>query len=235
MNSSIIREEASDEMLRRSLVAYYEGNADRWEALLQFIDSEQKSPLALRHLDYFVVTYAEKHDTHYEIADHLGNHIPFYVHSEYKSQLKKYTKYRFDPFRRGKKIEFHGATTALKQMNFFRWAISGQVLAYAINNKETIIEEYKKDMKEAKEEAEIHNSNPANNAPRRRRSSKRRRVTARDKVRCFVYPQKVTLEFEIIQQPHKTFKSGDIPSWYRARKQPQLANSIGNNTYNENG
>ena len=65
------------------------------------------------------------------------------VHHSYKSQLKAYSKRRFDPFCRRKRISFDLGTygsvdTTIGQLNFFRWAIDNLVVQYLQNHREEI-------------------------------------------------------------------------------------------------
>ena len=65
----------------------------------------------------------------------------FLIHDNYKSQLKQYNKKNFDPFCRSKRIKFYYDTTSkekpyfdttVAQLNFFKWAISNNILDYII-------------------------------------------------------------------------------------------------------
>jgi hypothetical protein len=57
------------------------------------------------------------------------------VYSDYKSQLKAYSKKHFDPFCRRERISFFYNTessiiTTVGQLNFFKWAIENYILDY---------------------------------------------------------------------------------------------------------
>lgn len=168
--------------LEVSLINFYsEGPA--WEAVLPFLDSERHAPISLRLLDYFVVTYAKVHETWYTIVND-DQEAPFYVNSQYTTQLKRYTKSRFDPFCRGAKKEFRGCQTNLKQLNFFRWAITHHVIDYAVAHLADIAAAHKADLAASRD------------VPSRKR---RRGVTPTNiHVRCFVFGPNhhITLEFE---------------------------------------
>lgn len=186
------------ERLEASLIEFYSEEA-RWAEVLPFIDPDRQAPISLRLLDYFVVTYARVHDTNYVIADREGNEVPFYVNSQYCTQLKRYTKSKFDPFCRGVKRDFRGHQTNTKQLNFFRWAILHHVLTYAIDHLDEITTAHRADILLAK--------NP----------QKRRRITEVQKgtyVRCFIYgpESRITIEFESTR-PVKTFAPGELPAW----------------------
>ena len=57
------------------------------------------------------------------------------VYNSYKSQLKAYSKKRFDPFCRRERIKFINHNndeiiTTAGQLNFFRWVIENNILDY---------------------------------------------------------------------------------------------------------
>ena len=59
----------------------------------------------------------------------------------YKSQLKSYSKKKFDPFCRRDRINFNcnniDIETTMGQLNFFKWAIDNMVIEYiTLNNKD---------------------------------------------------------------------------------------------------
>ena len=59
----------------------------------------------------------------------------------YKSQLKSYSKKKFDPFCRRDRINFNcnniNIETTMGQLNFFKWAIDNMVIEYiTLNNKD---------------------------------------------------------------------------------------------------
>ena len=65
------------------------------------------------------------------------------VFHSYKSQLKAYSKKKFDPFCRRDRILFkidkdHSVETTIGQLNFFKWAISNLVTDYIQMNKNEI-------------------------------------------------------------------------------------------------
>ena len=71
----------------------------------------------------------------------------FIVYINYKSQLKAYSKKYFDPFCRRERIDFQyeknkSIITTVGQLNFFRWAITNNVIKYIKNN----LSEIEKDM-----------------------------------------------------------------------------------------
>ena len=85
------------------------------------------------------------------------------VNIMYKAQLKSYKKKNFDPFRRDKKFYFpydkddpnKTILTTLGQLNFFKWAISSNIIASVEKNYERINKtmiNYNKDEKTKKTE-----------------------------------------------------------------------------------
>ena len=65
------------------------------------------------------------------------------VFHSYKSQLKAYSKKRFDPFCRRDRLLFViddevSVETTIGQLNFFKWAISNLILDYIEQNKQII-------------------------------------------------------------------------------------------------
>jgi len=97
-----------------------------------------KSRISLRLIDWFVTNFAKAHGTMYAI-DYVINgeqkQRQFMVHTNYKAQLKAFSKRLLDPFCRGPNIEFVYAEnkslmTTVGQLTFFRWCISSKILEY---------------------------------------------------------------------------------------------------------
>ena len=82
--------------------------------------------VSLRVLDWFVTNYAKMNNVSY--MSKSGKHVIVYL--AYKSHLKAYSKRMFDPFCRHERIDFHGISTTVGQLNFFAWAIEDEVLDY---------------------------------------------------------------------------------------------------------
>jgi hypothetical protein len=82
---------------------------------------------AKRVIEWFVANYSKQYPVSYVIKNKT-----FDVYSQYKIQLKSFSKDLFDPFRRKDKILFMmGKTeieTTLGQLNFFKWAIQNKVV-----------------------------------------------------------------------------------------------------------
>lgn len=103
--------------------------------MLNIINKE--SEISLRILDWFVTRHSKK-----KIDFDLNNDEIFDVHISYKAQLKSYKKTYFDPFRRRKKFYYNydknnmkkQVYTTIGQLNFFRWAISNNIIEYVEKN-----------------------------------------------------------------------------------------------------
>lgn len=118
-----------------------------------------KSNISLRILDWFVTRYSRKKKV---IIGAKSDEDMFDVHISYKSQLKTYKKKYFDPFKRSDKDRSKflfifddedsdkKLITTLGQLNFFRWAISNNIVEYVEENYDEIIKEMNVSNKEDK-------------------------------------------------------------------------------------
>lgn len=119
---------------------------------------EGRSNISLRILDWFVTKYSKRKIDY-------GNKDAeiFDVRISYKSQLKSYKKRYFDPFRRRKKFMYYfnngkhnkSISTTLGQLNFFKWAISNNILLYVDRNLKHISKEMNISNKEEKKKKDI--------------------------------------------------------------------------------
>jgi hypothetical protein len=116
-----------DHVLMNKIIQYYEKDKN-----LQTLQSviHGKSTLSLRIIDYFVTNYAKENEVIYDIGNEK-----FMVYHSYKSQLKAYSKKQFDPFCRRDRILLYidkdnFIRTTVGQLNFFRWAITSNILTY---------------------------------------------------------------------------------------------------------
>lgn len=140
------------DIIKESLIAFYnkDNNAHKVIPILS-----GKTRVSLRLLDWFVTNYSKKHRTVYRV---LGDY--FIVHMEYKSQLKAFSKNRFDPFCRHanakntdkkdlisiryrvpdtRKKKSTGTIenvihTTVGQLNFFKWALQNGIIDYVIQH-----------------------------------------------------------------------------------------------------
>ncbi|VVU95093.1 hypothetical protein CPAV1605_818 [seawater metagenome] len=98
------------------------------------------SVISLRALDWFVTNYSKSKKISYALR---STNTCFNVHYNYKAQLKAFNKKFFDPFCRGNRIPFfydeeNCIITTIGQLNFFKWAISNDIIHYVSENLKTI-------------------------------------------------------------------------------------------------
>jgi hypothetical protein len=115
------------ELIVNSLQRFYSMREDK-EEILKLL--EGTSEISLRLIDWFVTNYAKQHNISYVL-----NNQEFLVYTNYKSQLKAYSKKLFDPFCRRERIMFQISgqpmfQTTVGKLNFFRWALEKGVLDY---------------------------------------------------------------------------------------------------------
>jgi hypothetical protein len=115
------------ELIITSLQKFYSDRTDADE-ILQHLQGT--STISLRLIDWFVTNYAKQYNTSYML-----NGQEYLVYTNYKSQLKAYSKKLFDPFCRRERIMFQlnghePFLTTVGKLNFFRWAIEKGILDY---------------------------------------------------------------------------------------------------------
>ena len=154
-----------DELLKNSLRKFYSCNHNK-KKLLSVLSND--STISLRSIDWFITNYSKKNNTYYLIYE-TPNKIPTFneknnhyltnmnVYHSYKSQLKAYSKQKFDPFCRRDRILFEiddetSVETTVGQLNFFRWAICNLILDYIENNKNIIEDDMNTCLKTMKKE-----------------------------------------------------------------------------------
>jgi hypothetical protein len=119
----------------------------------QLIDiiSGEKS-ISLRSIDWFITNYSKKKNIYYKIYQKEDGSLTFdennklikniNVFQSYKSQLKAYSKKKFDPFCRRERINLNisdtNIETTLGQLNFFKWAINNLIIDYILIHKNEI-------------------------------------------------------------------------------------------------
>ena len=116
-------------------------------------DKNDKECISLRVLEW-VVTKCSKKNIDVKIDDKEY----FSINIMYKAQLKSYKKKNFDPFRRDRKFMYNydknddnkQVITTLGQLNFFKWAISNNIIECVEKHYPTIIESMNKSNKEDK-------------------------------------------------------------------------------------
>jgi|TARA_B100000902_G_scaffold10883_1_gene13285 hypothetical protein len=137
--------ETKNTLLLNSLLEYFDRKINM-ESLVEIL--QDRSLVSLRMIDWFVTKYARKHSTYYVVE---GKN--FSVYTNYKSQLKAYSKKQMDPFCRRDRVLLskHGSEiiTTIGQMNFFRWAIENRILKYIYDNYDILDKEMKTDNKQS--------------------------------------------------------------------------------------
>ena len=171
----------SSNVLLNSLYKYYE-NENNMNKLVEVLNDGNN--VSLRIIDWFVTNFSKKHNICYTLYktdkkkitfSDKGNELykVFNTYHAYKSQLKSYSKKRFDPFCRRERISFtckNGKTieTTVGQLNFFKWAIDNLIIDYIKENYDEIeldmnssynnIKKQKKNSKERKKRQELSKS-----------------------------------------------------------------------------
>lgn len=102
--------------------------------------------LSLRIIDWFVTNYAKNKTNN--VCYVLESYGMYNVYMHYRAQLKGYSKKQFDPFKRtgdGRELiclKFSNKkpplVTNVAQLNFFKWAITYEVLDYVIQHHKQI-------------------------------------------------------------------------------------------------
>ena len=132
----------NDTLLLESLHNYYSNPYNRDKLIGVLKDAN----ISLRSIDWFITNYSKKNNSYYIIYQDVNGNPSFddvenkyrtnmNVFHSYKSQLKAYSKRRFDPFCRRDRLLFqideeHSVETTIGQLNFFKWAISNLVTDY---------------------------------------------------------------------------------------------------------
>jgi hypothetical protein len=145
-------------LLLKSLTDFYNKNVEYKLILKNIINGKHK--LSLRIIEWLVTHYAKSNNIYYWIDDDKiiykdfpednfkGNIRKINLYQDYRAQLKSYSKFNFDSFRRHHRITFFISEdkteyieTTVGQLNFFRWIFNNNIINYAINNYDII---YKK-------------------------------------------------------------------------------------------
>ena len=118
------------DILLKRLLNYYTSEK---KAIISDI-TQGRTNLSLRIIDWFVTNYSKNNRVRY---NHNGVEVA--VYTDYKNQLRAFSKKMFDPFCRRKREEIEGiGTTTIGQLNFFKWAIDKGVLNYIFSNAKDI-------------------------------------------------------------------------------------------------
>jgi hypothetical protein len=114
---------------------------ENMQKMIQILNGESK--ISLRIIDWFITNYSKENNTYYNLNDYRKEKIHktndfdnvFFVHNEYRKQLKSFYKKKFDPFCRNNKFSLQYKPnmfieTTIGQLNFFKWGILNHVLDY---------------------------------------------------------------------------------------------------------
>jgi hypothetical protein len=133
------KKKIQNELLLDSLIKFYKKKTNA-NIIISIVNGD--SNISLRLIDWFVTNYAKKQNIYiYRIKEKHKDQIN--VYTDYRSQLKAYSKQLFDPFRRRERINFYFddvtyLQTTSGQLNFFRWAIESNILKYIEENVDII-------------------------------------------------------------------------------------------------
>jgi len=138
-------------LLLESLHNFYVKPYNR-DKLLHLINDHDS--ISLRSIDWFITNFSKKNNTYYIVYEDVNGNPSFSdvdnkyknnmnVFHSYKSQLKAYSKKKFDPFCRRDRVLFkidgeYSVETTLGQLNFFKWAISNMIVDYIDEHKDEI-------------------------------------------------------------------------------------------------
>tara|TARA_B100000963_G_scaffold361870_1_gene400440 strand:+ start:4400 stop:4912 length:513 start_codon:yes stop_codon:yes gene_type:complete len=140
-------------ILLNKLLIYYNDN-NVMKTFTNIING--KMGISLRLIDWFVTNYSKNHYIIYKISNKEFN-----VFQSYKLMGKSFKKKKFDPFCRGDRIllNFDGFNleTTIGQLNFFKWAISNNIVDYILENKDFLDSEHSKYVCEIKKKKENKN------------------------------------------------------------------------------
>ena len=130
-------------ILLNSLYNYY-NDKKTINKLLEVLSDNNK--ISLRIIDWFVTNYSKKNNIYYTIFEtpkkqktftNENNRVlkQFNTYHSYKSQLKSFSKKKFDAFCRRDRINFEYEDgkvidTTIGQLNFFKWAIDNLIIDY---------------------------------------------------------------------------------------------------------
>jgi hypothetical protein len=154
-------------LLLENLLDFYELD-DNLETMLNIINGE--SSISLRIVDWFATNYAKQKFTVYNKKD--GSR--FKVYTDYKLNLRAYSKKRFDPFCRWERINIpykdgKFIQTTLGQLNFFKWALDNDVIKYIKNNYKDIESDMNSRNSTSKSKRRLVSSNISGQKTRKKR------------------------------------------------------------------
>lgn len=159
------------DLLLKSLTEFYNKNSEYKLILKNIIQGNHK--LSLRIIEWLVTHYSRMNNIYYwidddkniynEFPDNVKNVRKINLYQDYRAQLKSYSKFNFDSFRRHHRITFFinndkkdYIETTVGQLNFFRWIFNNNIITYAINYYDNI---YKKMIENNSCKHKINNNN----------------------------------------------------------------------------
>jgi hypothetical protein len=171
--------ESADQVLLDSLKNFYsvQKHADQLKDVLANPDN----PISLRSLDWLITNYSKKRNISYMLP---GDVRVFNIFTDYKSQLKSFSKRMFDCFKRRDRISFElpdgtCIESTIAQLNMFRWAIRYQVLEYCREHLRDIEMDMNRSMK-----------------PRDEKNGKRSQLSQAATQTCTTTPLRVRVTFD---------------------------------------
>lgn len=160
-------------LLLTSLTEFYNKNAKYKFVLKDIIEGKHK--LSLRIIEWLVTHYAKQHNIYYWVDDtrciykqlpddEKGTYRKINLYQDYRAQLKSYSKFNFDSFRRHYRITFFinldekiYIETTIGQLNFFRWVFNNGIIDYALQNYDDIYAKMINSNSSKSKLANIHN------------------------------------------------------------------------------
>lgn len=140
-------------LLLSSIHTFFKNNKKHYKEFVDILNGD--SNISLRLLDWLVTHYSKNNNIIYWIDnDNIYTELPndvekakkckqINLYYDYRAQLKSYTKFYFDPFRRHNRITYfidhdNSIETTIGQLNFFRWIFTYKILEYAKIHLKTI-------------------------------------------------------------------------------------------------
>jgi hypothetical protein len=107
-------------------------NVKQIEKMIKIINNQDS--ISLRLLNWFAMKHSATMEA-LEVKDQNNNITLFDIKISYKARLWTHSKKYFDPFRRGKRFDYHYNNklfieTTLCQLNFFRWLFLHNLMTY---------------------------------------------------------------------------------------------------------
>lgn len=151
-----------NETLLLNSLTYFYNIPHNGQRLLSILNNNVN--ISLRSVDWFITNYSKKYNIYYNIYKKNDDtftlnennklHTNINVFQSYKSQLRAYSKKRFDPFCRRNRIKFQcqgkEIDTTIGQLNFFKWAINNLIVDYISIHKDKIEYDMNSCLKEMK-------------------------------------------------------------------------------------